>query len=462
MNYRIETDSIGEIQVPAEHYWGSQTQRSQRNFAIGTEKIPLSLIKALALIKFAAAKVNTSNKVLTKEIGDTICQAAQEILQNKLFTEFPLSVWQTGSGTHTNMNVNEVIANRANELLGYEKGKKYPVHPNDHVNCGQSSNDTFPTAMHIATARAIHDELLPAMQELHTCLQEKSTEFMQIVKIARTHLQDAVPITLGQEFSGYTAQLQHAISNVRDTLTHIYELAQGGTAVGTGLNSKPGFAEAFAHEIAELTSLPFTSGINKFALLASHDALVQVSSSLNLLASILMKIANDIRLLASGPRCGLGELFLPVNEPGSSIMPGKVNPTQCEALTMVCAQVMGNHLTVTISNASGQLDLNVFNPVIIYNILQAITLLTDGMNSFCKNCLTGVRANEQRIAKYVHNSLMLVTALNPVLGYDKAAQIAKLAYKENLTLREAVHKLGFLSFAEFDSLVQAQNMLCPK
>jgi fumarate hydratase class II len=458
---RVETDTFGPIEVPADRYWGAQTQRSLQNFRIGTETMPPPLVRALGIVKQAAARVNREHGKLEPRLADAIARAAQEVADGRLAGQFPLVVWQTGSGTQTNMNANEVIANRANELLGAPLGSKSPVHPNDHVNRSQSSNDTFPTAMHIAAVEQVHHELLPALERLLAALQAKAEEFRDIVKIGRTHLQDATPLTLGQEFSGYAQQIRYGIARVQQTLPRLYELAQGGTAVGTGLNSFPGFAESFAGEVARITGLPFVSAPNKFEALATEDASVELSGALNVLAVSLTKIANDIRLLGSGPRCGLGELKLPENEPGSSIMPGKVNPTQCEAMTMVCAQVMGNHVTVTISGASGHLELNVFKPVISYDVLQSIRLLADATRSFTDKCVVGIEVNVERIEQLLHESLMLVTALNPKIGYDNAAKVAKKAHAEGTTLKEAALALGLLSADEFDQLVRPENMLGP-
>jgi fumarate hydratase class II len=458
---RVETDTFGPIEVPADRYWGAQTQRSLENFRIGTETMPLPLVRALGIVKQAAAVVNREQGHLEARLAEAIVRAAKEVADGSLAEHFPLVVWQTGSGTQSNMNANEVIANRANELLGAPLGGKSPVHPNDHVNRSQSSNDTFPTAMHIAAVEQVHHELLPALEHLLAALQAKAEEFRAIIKIGRTHLQDATPLTLGQEFSGYAQQIRYGIARVKQTLPRLYELAQGGTAVGTGLNSFPGFAERFAEEVARITGLPFVSAENKFEALATEDASVELSGALNVLAVSLTKIANDIRLLGSGPRCGLGELKLPENEPGSSIMPGKVNPTQCEALTMVCAQVMGNHVTVTISGASGHLELNVFKPVISHNVLQSIRLLADAARSFTDNCVVGIEANRERIDELLHRSLMLVTALNPKIGYDHAAKVAKKAHAEGTTLKEAAIALGLLTAEEFDQLVRPEKMLGP-
>ena len=458
---RVETDTFGPIEVPADRYWGAQTQRSLQNFRIGTETMPTPLVRALGIVKLAAARVNREHGRLEPRLADAIARAAQEVVDRGLAEHFPLVVWQTGSGTQTNMNANEVIANRANELLGAPLGGKSPVHPNDHVNRSQSSNDTFPTAMHIAAVEQVHHELLPALEHLLAALQAKAEEFRDIIKIGRTHLQDATPLTLGQEFSGYAQQVRYGIARVKQTLPRLYELAQGGTAVGTGLNSFLGFAERFAEEVARITGLPFVSAENKFEALATEDASVELSGALNVLAVSLTKIANDIRLLGSGPRCGFGELRLPENEPGSSIMPGKVNPTQCEAMTMACAQVMGNHVTVTISGATGHFELNVFKPVISHNVLQSIRLLADAMRSFTDNCVVGIEANVERIDQLLHQSLMLVTALNPKIGYDNAAKVAKKAHAEGTTLKEAALALGLLSEEEFDELVRPEKMLGP-
>ena len=457
----VETDTFGPIEVPADRYWGAQTQRSLQNFRIGSETMPAPLVRALGIVKRAAARVNREQGALEPRLADPIMRAAQEVIDGKLAEHFPLVVWQTGSGTQSNMNANEVIANRANEMLGAPLGAKSPVHPNDHVNRSQSSNDTFPTAMHIAAVEEVQRQLLPALEHLAAGLQAKAGAFKDIVKIGRTHLQDATPLTLGQEFSGYVQQVSYGIQRVRQVLPRLYELAQGGTAVGTGLNAPPGFAERFAEEVAELTGLPFVTAPNKFEALAAHDALVELSGALNVVAVSLNKIANDIRLLGSGPRCGFGELRLPENEPGSSIMPGKVNPTQCEALTMVCAQVMGNQVTVTIAGANGHLELNVYKPVIIYNVLQSIRLLADGARSFNDKCVVGIEADSERIDELLHRSLMLVTALNPKIGYDNAAKVAKKAHAEGTTLKQAAVALELLTAEEFDQLVRPEKMLGP-
>ncbi|CAO3352691.1 class II fumarate hydratase [Azospirillum palustre] len=458
---RTETDSFGPIDVPADRYWGAQTQRSLQNFRIGGERMPVPLVRALGIQKRAAAAANITLGVLDPKLGAAIMEAADEVIDGRLADHFPLVVWQTGSGTQTNMNANEVIANRAIERLGGTMGSKTPIHPNDHVNMGQSSNDSFPTAMHIAAADEIVHSLIPALEHLRTALDAKADAFQDIVKIGRTHLQDATPLTLGQEFSGYAAQISYGIGRVKGALPQLYRLAQGGTAVGTGLNAKPGFAEAFAEEVAAFTGLPFVTAENKFEALATHDSLVDVHGHLNTLAVSLMKIANDIRLLGSGPRSGIGELSLPENEPGSSIMPGKVNPTQSEAMTMVCAQVMGNHTTVTVAGATGHFELNVFKPVIVFNVLQSIRLLADAANSFTDNCVVGIEANRDRIAKLVSDSLMLVTALNPHIGYDNAAKIAKKAHKEGTSLKEAGRELGLLTDEQFDQWVRPERMVGP-
>lgn len=462
MSHRTETDTFGPIKVDATRYWGAQTQRSLENFDIGgpTERMPIPLIRAFGVVKKAAATVNVGFG-LDPKVVNAIAQAADEIISGKLDDHFPLVVWQTGSGTQTNMNVNEVISNRAIEILGGEMGSKKPVHPNDHVNMSQSSNDTFPTAMHVAAAVEIHQRLLPGLQLLHKALSEKAQKFQNIIKIGRTHLQDATPLTLGQEFSAYVQQVGYGIERIKATLPRLFDLAQGGTAVGTGLNTYEGFDRKIAEEISRLTSLPFKPAPNKFEGLATHDALVEVSGALNTIAVSLMKVANDIRLLGSGPRCGLGELVLPENEPGSSIMPGKVNPTQCEALTMVCAQVMGNNVSVSIGGSNGHFELNVFKPVIIRNVLQSIRLLGDGARSFTLNCVNGIQADEQRIKKLMNESLMLVTALNPYIGYDNAAKAAKKAHAEKTTLKEACLKLNLLTEKQFDEWVKPDQMLLP-
>jgi fumarate hydratase class II len=450
---------MGEMSVPADRYWGAQTQRSLQNFRIGGERVPAALIRAFAIQKKAAALANMALGKLDPGVGKAMVAAADEIAQGKLDDHFPLVVWQTGSGTQTNMNLNEVISNRAIEILGGTIGSKAPVHPNDHVNMGQSSNDSFPTAMSIAAVLEIERDLLPALAGFHAALKAKQEEFAAIVKIGRTHLQDATPVTLGQEFSGYARQIELGIERVKGALPRLRELAQGGTAVGTGLNAAPGFAESFVEQVREITGIPFTSAVNKFEALAAHDALVEMSGCLNVLAASCMKIANDIRMLGSGPRSGLGELQLPANEPGSSIMPGKVNPTQSESLTQVAAQVIGNHVTITTAGATGHFELNVFKPVMIYNLLQSIRLLADGTRSFTENCVTGIEANEDRIRQLMEQSLMLVTALNPHIGYDKAAQIAKKAFAEGTSLKEAALALGYLTEAQYDEWVRPENMV---
>ncbi len=459
---RIETDSIGEIAVPFDRYWGAQTQRSLQNFKIGGETMPAPMVRALGIQKKAAALTNKEQGDLDAKLADAIISAADEIINGPLAGEFPLVVWQTGSGTQTNMNANEVIANRAIEMLGGTIGSKDPVHPNDHVNMGQSSNDTFPTAMHIAAAEQVHKALLPALAQLQSALDKKAQEFAPIVKIGRTHLQDATPVTLGQEFSGYAQQIQNGIVRIKNALPHIMELAQGGTAVGSGINSRKGFGERFAKHVSEITGFPFVTAPNKFEALAAHDALVELSGALNVLAVSLMKIANDIRMLGSGPRCGIGELNLPANEPGSSIMPGKVNPTQCEAMTMVCAQVMGNHTAVTVAGSNGHFELNVFKPVMIYNVLQSIRLIADASVSFTEKCVDGIEANKERIDKLLHESLMLVTALNPHIGYDNAAKIAKKAHAEGTTLKEAGKALGLLNDEQFKEWIDPSKMTGPR
>lgn len=459
---RTETDSIGPIDVPAAHYWGAQTQRSLQNFKIGTETMPAPLVRALGIQKKAAAITNQALGVLDEKLAEAIIKAADEVINGTLAGEFPLVVWQTGSGTQTNMNANEVISNRAIEILGGKRGSKDPVHPNDHVNMGQSSNDTFPTVMHIAAAEQVHHDLLPALEKLHKALDAKAEAFMDIVKIGRTHLQDATPLTLGQEFSGYAQQIKYAVERVKTTLPRLLQLAQGGTAVGTGINSKAGFAEQFAQNVGQITGLDFVTAENKFEALAAHDAMVELSGALNTIAVSLMKVANDIRLLGSGPRCGIGEINLPANEPGSSIMPGKVNPTQCEAMTMVCAQVMGNHTTVSVAGSNGHFELNVFKPVMIYNVLQSIRLIADASVSFTDNCVVGIEPNRARIDKLLHESLMLVTALNPYIGYDNAAKIAKKAHADGTTLKEAGIELGLLTEEQFKEWIKPEDMIKPR
>ncbi len=461
-NMRSETDSFGPIDVPADKLWGAQTQRSFQNFKIGGERMPTPLIRAFGLLKQAAAEANMALGKLDRKVGKTIAAAAAEVARGDLDDHFPLVVWQTGSGTQTNMNLNEVIANRANEMLGGKRGDKKPVHPNDQVNFGQSSNDSFPTAMHIAAVQQIHDLVLPALDHLAKALEAKSKEFAKVIKIGRTHLQDATPVTLGQEFSGYAAQMRFGIERVKACLPRLYALAQGGTAVGTGLNSAKGFDKAFADELKKLTGLPFVPAKNKFEALAAHDAMVELSGAYNVLAASLMKIANDLRLLGSGPRSGIAEINLPENEPGSSIMPGKVNPTQAEAMTMVCAQVMGNHVTVTVAGSNGHLELNVFKPVIIFNVLQSGRLIADACRSFTDNCVAGITVNLPRIKNLLEQSLMLVTALNTHIGYDNAAKVAKKAHKEGKSLKQAALELDLLTPAQFDQWVRPQDMLGPK
>ena len=459
---RTETDSFGPLKVPADKYYGAQTARSLINFPIGVETMPDSVIRALGIIKRSAALANKSAKNLDAKRCKAIVKAATEVAEGKLNDHFPLSIWQTGSGTQSNMNSNEVISNRAIEILGGEIGSKDPVHPNDHVNRSQSSNDTFPTAMHISAAEEIHHRLLPALRTLRNALNDKAQEFKKIIKIGRTHTQDATPVTLGQEFSGYTAQLDLGIKRVERGLKELYPLAQGGTAVGTGLNAKPGFAKAFAEEVAAYTKLPFKTAPNKFEALAAHDAFVSTHGALNTVAASLFKIANDIRFLGSGPRSGLGELSLPENEPGSSIMPGKVNPTQCEALTMVCTQVMGNNATMTMAGSQGHFELNVYKPVMAYNMIQSIRLLSDSAVAFTDKCVTGITANEERIADLLSRSLMLVTALAPTIGYDNATKVAKTAHKRGTTLREEAVRLGFVTEKEFDKVVRPELMIKPR
>jgi len=460
MPTRTETDSFGPIEVPADAYWGAQTQRSIENFPFGTrEQMPAEIVHALGFVKQAAARVNARGGGLDAELAEAIQQAAGEVASGMHDDQFPLVIWQTGSGTQSNMNANEVIAGRANEILTGARGGKSPVHPNDHVNKSQSSNDSFPTAMHVAAARAVNARLVPALHRIHRKLKAQAEAWDRLVKIGRTHLQDATPLTLGQEFSGYAWQIESGIARIEAVLPRLHQLAQGGTAVGTGLNAPPGFAEDFAQEIAKLTRLPFETAPNKFEALAAHDTLVELSGALNVLAVSLSKIANDIRLLGSGPRCGLGELRLPENEPGSSIMPGKVNPTQCESLTMVAAQVMGNHVAVTIGGLQGHLELNVFKPLIAANVIRSINLLSDGMESFTERCLEGMEPDERRIADLMGKSLMLVTALAPEIGYDNAAKIAKHAHEKGLTLKQAGLELGLVDEATFDRLVKPEKMI---
>jgi fumarate hydratase class II len=462
MEYRIETDSMGEIQVPVDRYYGAQTARSLMNFKIGGDRFPRELIRALGVLKKAAAMTNKELGTLPAEKADLIVKAADEVIAGALDDHFPLVVWQTGSGTQTNMNVNEVISNRAIEMAGGTMGSKKPVHPNDDVNKAQSSNDTFPTGMHIAAAEQIQHKLLPSVKQLRDTLQAKSESFKDIIKIGRTHLMDAVPLTLGQEFSGYVQQLDNDMKRIEFALDGLYELALGGTAVGTGLNTHAQFADKSAQYIADITGLPFRSAPNKFESLAAHDGIVFASGAMKTLAASLMKIANDVRWLASGPRCGLGELLIPENEPGSSIMPGKVNPTQSEAMTMVCAQVMGNDVAVNIGGLSGNFELNVFKPVMIFNLLNSVRLLADACVSFDENCAIGIEPNKSKIDYYLKNSLMLVTALNPHIGYDNAAKVAKKAHKDNGTLRQAAIDLGLLTGEEFDEKVRPENMTGPK
>jgi fumarate hydratase, class II len=458
---RTETDSFGPIEVPSDRYWGAQTQRSRQNFRIGNDRMPIAIIHALGIVKLASAETNRELGLLDNRRAGAIARAAREVIEGKLDDHFPLVVWQTGSGTQTNMNLNEVIANRANELLGGKLGAKEPVHPNDHVNMSQSSNDSFPTAMHIAATRNITADLIPALAELHRALRQKEKSFSRIVKIGRTHTQDATPLTLGQEFSGYAAQVESGLARLRVAVRELYPLAQGGTAVGTGLNSKPKFARSFARHAAKITKLPFTSAHNKFEALASNDAYVSVHGVINSVATGLFKIANDIRLLGSGPRSGLGELILPENEPGSSIMPGKVNPTQCEAMTMVCCQVFGNHTAITVGGSQGHFELNVYKPLLAYCMIHSIQLLADASRSFTENCVSGIRADEKRIRDLMQRSLMLVTALAPKIGYDNAAKVAKEAHARGTTLKEEALRLGFVTAAEFDRLVQPNKMTHP-
>jgi len=460
MDFRIEKDTMGEVQVPADKFWGAQTQRSRGNFKIGGDRFPREMIKALGILKKCAALTNTKLGLLDPKKSEFIVKAADEVISGKLDEHFPLVVWQTGSGTQTNMNANEVIANRAMDMQGIKLPNK-EVHPNDDVNKGQSSNDTFPTAMHIAVADQVHNRLVPMLEKLHGALVKKQDEFKDIVKIGRTHLMDATPLTLGQEFSGYATQLKFSVQRVKNTLPHLHQLALGGTAVGTGLNTHIQFPVEAAKVIAAETKIPFVTAENKFEALASHDALVEVSGALNSIAVSLMKVANDIRLLGSGPRCGIGELNLPENEPGSSIMPGKVNPTQSEAMTMVCAQVMGNHVAVTIGGSNGHFELNVFKPVIVFNVLNSIRLIADACESFTDHCVVGIEANKQQIKKHLDNSLMLVTALNPHIGYDNAAKIAKTAHKNGTTLKEEAVKLGLLTAEQFDKIVRPEDMISP-
>ena len=459
---RTETDSFGPLDVPADRYWGAQTQRSLMNFPIGWERQPIAIVRALGVIKQACAEANKANGTLEPRLADAIIEAAAEVVAGKWDDHFPLVVWQTGSGTQSNMNANEVVSNRAIEILGGVIGSKDPVHPNDHCNMGQSSNDTFPTAMHIAAAMSVRDVLVPGLTALAEGLEAKSAEFRDIIKIGRTHTQDATPLTLGQEFGGYAFQVSQGIGRVEHALLNIYPLAQGGTAVGTGLNTRKGFDRAVARELKKITGLPFKTAPNKFEALAAHDAMVEMSGALKVVAASLFKIANDIRLLGSGPRCGLGELSLPENEPGSSIMPGKVNPTQAEALTMVCAHVMGNDAAVGFAGSQGHFELNVYKPMISYNVLQSMQLLGDAAKAFTDNCVAGIVANEERISRLMWESLMLVTALAPEIGYDNATKVAKTAHRNGTTLREEAVKLGFVDEATFDRVVRPKDMLGPK
>jgi fumarate hydratase, class II len=460
-NTRTESDTMGEVEVPADKYWGAQTQRSIENFPIGNDRMPVPLVRALGIQKQAAARANLALGQLEEDVATSIADAAQEVIDGKFDDNFPLVVWQTGSGTQSNMNANEVIANRANEMMGGKPGDKSPVHPNDHVNRSQSSNDTFPAAMHIAAALEFQNRLIPSLRHLKDALDAKTAEFKDIIKIGRTHTQDATPLTLGQEFSGYAAQMGSVIAGVERALPDLLQLAQGGTAVGTGLNTPKGFAERFAEEVAKITGMPFKTMPNKFAGLAAHDAMVAASGALNVGAVAAMKIANDVRFLGSGPRSGIGELNLPANEPGSSIMPGKVNPTQCEALTMVAAEVMGNNMAVTVAGSNGHFELNVFKPVIIFNVLRSAGLLGDACRSFTDRCVDGIEANHDRIAELMAQSLMLVTALNPHIGYDNAAKVAKKAFADGSTLKAAAIDLGVLTAEQYDEWVKPENMIEP-
>jgi len=461
MGYRKEKDSMGEVEVPNEKYYGAQTQRSINNFKIGDERFQREFIRAYGIVKKAAAKVNASADKLDKNIANAILEASDEVINGDLDKHFPLVIWQTGSGTQSNMNFNEVISNRAIEMMGGEIGTKDPVHPNDHVNMSQSTNDTFPTAINIAVVQLVIDELIPELEKLEEIFEKKSKEFNSIIKLGRTHLQDATPLSLGQEFSGYSSALYHGIKRIKNSLESCYELAIGGTAVGTGINSFEGYAEAVAKEISSITKLPFKTAENKFEALGGQDCIVELSGALKTVAGSLFKISNDIRWLASGPRSGIGEIVIPSNEPGSSIMPGKVNPTQCEAMTMVCSQVMGNDTTITIAGASGNFELNVYRPVLAYNIIQSIRILSDATSSFRKNCVEGIKPNKERINTNLYNSLMLVTALNSHIGYDKAAEVAKKAYKDNTSLRDAIISLEYMSGEDFDKLVQPEKMIHP-
>lgn len=462
MSTRIEHDTMGEVAVPSEALWGAQTQRSLQNFKIGHERLPRAMIRAMGLVKKAAATTNANLQQLPQHLANYIVEAADEVIEGQWDSQFPLVVWQTGSGTQSNMNCNEVIANIANQKLGHALGAQQPVHPNDHVNRAQSTNDSFPTAIHVAASLQIHELLIPAVNALRTTLHSKAQQFNQIVKIGRTHLQDATPLTLGQEFSGYVSQLDHALKRLDHALEGLYELPLGGTAVGTGLNSHPDYAHQAAAQLAQLTGLPFVTAANKFEALAARDAAVFASGALKTLAVSLNKIANDIRWLASGPRCGFGEISIPENEPGSSIMPGKVNPTQSEAMTMVVAQVLGNDTTINVAGASGNFELNVFMPVIAYNVLQSIQLLGDVCNSFNEHCAVGVEPNREKIDYFLHNSLMLVTALNPVIGYENAAKVAKTAYKEGKTLKQVAVELNLVTEEQFDAVVKPEQMIAPK
>ena len=461
MGYRKEKDSMGEVEVPNGKYYGAQTQRSINNFKIGGERFQREFIRAYGIVKKAAAKVNASAGKLDKNIANAILEASDEVINGDLDKHFPLVIWQTGSGTQSNMNFNEVISNRAIEMMGGEIGTKDPVHPNDHVNMSQSTNDTFPTAINIAVVQLVIDELIPELEKLEEIFEKKSKEFNSIIKLGRTHLQDATPLSLGQEFSGYSSALYHGIKRIKNSLESCYELAIGGTAVGTGINSFEGYAEAVAKEISSITKLPFKTAENKFEALGGQDCIVDLSGALKTVAGSLFKISNDIRWLASGPRSGIGEIVIPSNEPGSSIMPGKVNPTQCEAMTMVCSQVMGNDTTITVAGASGNFELNVYRPVLAYNIIQSIRILSDATSSFRKNCVEGIKPNIERINTNLYNSLMLVTALNSHIGYDKAAEVAKKAYKDDTSLRDAIIALEYMSGEDFDKLVQPEKMIHP-
>jgi len=461
MGLRVEKDSMGSVEVQNDRYWGAQTQRSLHNFKIGTEKMPREMIRAFGILKEACALSNMELGILEKRIGDLICKVSLEIIEGKLDEHFPLVVWQTGSGTQTNMNANEVISNRGIEIIGGEMGSKNPIHPNDHVNMSQSSNDTFPTAMHIAAVESINHNLIPALEYLKKAMDVKVKEFEKIVKIGRTHLQDATPLTLGQEFSGYSKQLELGIQRAKSCLNNLYRLALGGTAVGTGLNAPVGFDALAAKKIAEITGLPFIPADNKFEALAAHDAIIEASGALKTIACSLMKIANDVRWLSSGPRCGIGEIIIPENEPGSSIMPGKVNPTQCEAMTMVATRVIGNDVTIGFAGSQGNFELNVYKPVMIYSFLQSVRLLSDACFSFTNNCVSGIKANTTRINELLHKSLMLVTALSPVIGYDKAAKVAHEANEHGSTLREAAVILGYITALEFDNIVKPEEMVKP-